>query len=314
MNTKLLELTEQVLGKGKVTNKGNVAFHCPFCHSSKKKFEVQMITDDQGNNRSHCWVCNKAFLKLPTLFKSLNVSRHILANLYSILNVSSNYTNSQSVVKRAELEHIALPKEYIPLYQVRDSTEYKNAIHYLRNKRNITFSEIVKYQIGYCETGEYSKRIIVPSYDQSGQLNYFTGRAYYESESFRHKNPDFSKNIILMELFINWSLPIIICEGMFDAIAIRRNAIPLLGKTIPEKLKLKIVTEKVKDIYIALDKDAQIQALQHAEYFINNGCNVYLVNLHEKDPAEIGFENMTKLIKQARKISDLDLITMKLML
>ena len=232
MDTRLLHITESILGKGKVTNKGNVAFSCPFCHSTKKKLEVQMITSDKGENHWHCWICNAAGKKMSTLFKALNVGRDKVSELYKILKIQpKSYEKNfyDNVI-------VELPKEYTPLYKTSDSTEYKNAIHYLRSKRNISLSEIVKYGIGYCETGEYAKKIIIPSYDEVGKLNYFVGRAYYDVESFKHKNPEASKNIVGFELFINWSLPLVLVEGAFDAIAVRRNAIPLFGKTISEDL------------------------------------------------------------------------------
>jgi hypothetical protein len=297
MNTKLLQLLESVLGKGKATNKGNVAFQCPFCHSSKRKLEIQLITNEKGENRVHCWVCNKAFLKISSLFKALNIDRHKLSDLYSILNTSSNYSFKLNDQIRSDTKRIELPKEYVPMYYIKDSIEYRNAIHYLRNKRNISFSEIVKYNIGYCESGEYAKKIILPSYNSTGELNYFVGRAYYDSDAFKHKNPDVSKNCVGLELFINWQLPIVLVEGMFDAIAIKRNAIPLFGKTISEDLRKKIIENKVSKIYICLDLDAQKQALQHAEYFMNNGIQVHFVDLNDKDPADIGFEKMNELIK-----------------
>ena len=83
-------------------------------------------------------------------------------------------------------------------------------------------------------------------------------------------------------MFINWSLPIVLVEGAFDAIAVRRNVIPLFGKTISEDLRKKIIENKVNQVYICLDKDAQKQALEHAEYFMNNGVQVYFVDLQEK--------------------------------
>ncbi len=43
---------------------------------------------------------------------------------------------------------------------------------------------------------------------------------------------------IPFEIFINWNSPIIRCEGMFDAISIKRNAIPLLGKNIQGRATL----------------------------------------------------------------------------
>jgi len=312
IDTRLTQLIESVLGKGKVTNKGNIAHHCPFCQSRQKKLEVQSVTNDKGENPWHCWVCNKSGKKLTSLFKALNVGRDKIAELYKVLSIQPKYSSNQIDSTFQSTTAIDLPKEYIPLFKTSESIEYKNAIHYLRSKRKITLSEIVKYNIGYCESGEYAKKIIIPSYDEFGKLNYFVGRAYYEAESFKHKNPEVSKNCVGFELFINWSLPLVLVEGSFDAISVRRNAIPLFGKTISEDLRKKIIENKVSQLYICLDKDAQKQALEHAEYFMNNGVEVYFVDLEEKDPAEIGFEKMCKLIKETQPLTFSKFIEYKL--
>jgi protein-arginine kinase activator protein McsA len=312
IDTRLTQLIESVLGKGKITNRNNIAFFCPFCHHNKRKLEVQLITNNKSENPWHCWTCSKAGKKLTSLFKSLNVSRDKIAELYKILSIQPKYSSSQFDSNFQGMTVIDLPKEYIPLYKNSESIEYKNAIHYLRAKRKITLSEIVKYNIGYCESGEYAKKIIIPSYDETGKLNYFVGRAYYDAETFKHKNPEVSKNCVGFELFINWSLPLVLVEGAFDAIAVRRNAIPLFGKTISEDLRKKIIENKVSQLYICLDKDAQKQALDHAEYFMNNGVEVYFVDLKEKDPAEIGFEKMCKLIKETQPLTFSKFIEYKL--
>ena len=96
ISTKLTQLIESVLGRGKTTNKGNIAHHCPFCQSSRKKLEVQSNTNDKGENPWHCWICNKSGKKLATLFKSLNVSRDKLTELYSILNIQPKYNYKQN--------------------------------------------------------------------------------------------------------------------------------------------------------------------------------------------------------------------------
>lgn len=315
LNNKLSSLLESVLGKGKLTNKGHMAFNCPFCQSTsgKKKLEIQTVLDKYGETPWHCWVCNHAGKKLTSLFKALNLSRDTMSELYSALNMQPKYSFVDQGQNFASKTVLHLPKEYIPLYVPSTSIEYKNAIHYLRAKRSVTLTEIVKYNIGYCETGEYAKKIIVPSYDEVGRLNYFVGRAYYDEESFKHKNPDVSKNIIGFELFINWSLPIVLVEGSFDAIAVRRNVIPLFGKTISEELRKKIIENKVQKLFICLDKDAQKQALEHAEYFMNNGVEVYFVDLKQKDPAEIGFVEMCKLIKETQPLTFSRFIEYKLM-
>jgi DNA primase len=115
-------------------------------------------------------------------------------------------------------------------------------------------------------------------------------------------------------LFINWNTPLILCEGPFDAIAIKRNAIPLLGKNIQSTLMKKIVTSAVEKIYIALDKDAQKQALTFCERLMNEGKEVYLVDMQDKDPADMGFENFTKLIQETYPLTLSGLLEKKLFL
>jgi type I restriction enzyme M protein len=55
-------------------------------------------------------------------------------------------------------------------------------------------------------------------------------------------------------LFINWSLPLVLVEGSFDAIAVRRNAIPLFGKTISEDLRKKIIENNLIEAILVLPR------------------------------------------------------------
>ena len=99
---------------------------------------------------------------------------------------------------------------------------------------------------------------------------------------------------------------------MFDAIAAKRNAIPILGTNIPEALMLKLVLNSVEDIYIALDRDALKHALDYTQELFDMGKNVYLVDMGEKDPSEMGFEAFTKHIQTATQITSEDLFKHKL--
>ena len=156
--------------------------------------------------------------------------------------------------------------------------------------------------------------IIIPSYDEKGNLNYFTARNFDKNSSIKYRNPDVSRDIIGLELFINWNTPIILCEGMFDAIAIKRNVIPLLGKTIQNSLMKKIVNSTVQKIYIALDKDAIKQALNFCEMLMNEGKEVYLVDINDKDPSDMGFEKFTNLIQNTLPLTFSNLFEKKLQL
>ena len=179
-------------------------------------------------------------------------------------------------------------------------------------ERGLTEYDFIKYNVGYATTGEYGGRIIFPSYNATNQLNYFVARTY-DGNYFKYKNPEVSKDIIFYENLINWNEPIILCEGVFDAIAIRRNVIPILGKSISHSLIKKLITSKVNDIYIALDKDALKKAIQYCEQFIKLGKRVYLVELDEKDPSEMGFETFTRHIQSAQELDISSLMQYKLL-
>ena len=260
-NLKLLQLLESILGKGKSTSGDNIAFFSPFVSHYKPKLEINIKTTSAGENHWHCWISDKKGRSIASLFKQLN-----------------------------------LPKEYIPLWNKKNTPDYRNAIHYL-TQRDVSIFDILKYRIGYCEAGEYSGKIIIPSYDADGQLNYFVSRAFYRADKFKHKNPKISKDIIGFDLTINWAEPIVLCEGAFDAIAVKRNAIPLFGKIIQPALQKKIIEKRVRDIYICLDADALRNALQFAERFMSEGLNVYFIELQAEDASELGFNKITEIIQ-----------------
>ena len=284
INHILVTLVDSVLGQGRKTSNGNYAYHCPFCHHHKPKLEINFTENKQGHNPWHCWVCNTRGKTIVGLFKKTEASPEKIAEAKSYTR--SGYEVEETVVKN----QLNLPEEFTPLYPTPTGITAKHALFYLK-KRNITIEDIIKYNIGYCEFGEYANMIIIPSYNFKGELNFFVGRSF-EKESYRkYKNPSVSKDIIPFELFVNWESPIVLCEGPFDAMAIKRNAIPLLGKHIQNNLMKKIVSSKVKQIYIALDQDAQKDALGFCEQFMNEGKEVHLLEMNGKDPSEIGFNS-----------------------
>lgn len=290
-NLKLLQLLESVLGKGKSTSGNNIAFFSPFTSHYKPKLEIDVNTNTAGENPWHCWISDKKGRTISSLFKQIGLPKERFEQLAKIIE-SSRYRNSTEI---KTVTAITLPEHYAPLWHKKSTPDYRNAMHYLK-QRGVTMLDILKYRIGYCEHGEYGGKIIIPSYDDTGQLNYFVSRAYYQADKQKHKNPKISKDIVGFDLTINWSQPIILCEGAFDAIAIKRNAIPLFGKIIQPALQKKIIEKRVRDIYICLDADALRNAIQIAERFMAEGLNVYFIQLQNADAAELGFEQITKII------------------
>jgi len=212
-------ILESVLGSGHDKNHGDFWFKCPYCHHPKQKLSVNIITQ-----KWQCWVCGKKGRKLVNILKSLQASYNKikdLAKLVGEIDIKDFKTGPEY--------HLALPLEYIPIIDgnMRDP-DFRNAVAYLK-KRNIKKYDILRYSIGYCQSGEYGGMIIIPSYNAAGELNYFTARSFYDTD-FKHKNPPTSKDIIGYDLLVNWNEPINIVEGPFDALAVGENAIPLLGR------------------------------------------------------------------------------------
>ena len=310
VNQSLVTLVNSVLGTGKATSRGNYAYNCPICKHHKPKLEINMTEDAKGENRWHCWVCNARGKKLYQLFKVIEISPEVLSELKTITKYTGPVVENTTPTE----QKVTLPKEYKPLTNIHPSNIIgRHAYSYIKS-RGITDEDILKYGIGYCETGRYANMVIIPSYDENGKLNYFTGRSFDKNSSVSYKNPIVSRDIIPFELFVNWDLPLILCEGPFDAIAIKRNVIPLLGKNIQTKLMKKIVKSSVKKIYIALDKDAQKQALEFCEQLMNEGKEVYLVDMQEKDPSQMGFHMFTSLVQETYPLTFSSLFEKKLFL
>ena len=303
---KLIHLVNRVIGsKGRKLKKADeYMYWSPFVSHHKQKLQVNMVT-----GKWHCWVSNTGGHNLFQLFKKLKVTNEQFTELKEILGKYSSYKNNK-INKNSKVELLELPSEFVSLSDKCSSPNYNHAISYLR-KRDISREDILKYNIGYCESGVYKNRIIIPSYDENGNLNFFVGRDIYGS-NMKYRNSPFSKDIIGFDLFINWDEPIILTEGPFDAMAIKRNAIPLFGKTISQKLRQKIIQKRVSKIYISLDNDAISDSIKMMEDFMRNHINVYFVNLPEKDPSDIGFSNIHKLLSNTVKTSFSDLIKYKL--
>ena len=289
------------LGRSTAHKNDERSFHCPFCNHHKKKLQVNL-----ESQKWHCWVCNARGQTINSLLRKSNAPKHVFPIIKEVYGDSKGYKNS----KTTQTLH-SLPAEYKPLYKQRNTPDYKNALHYAVKRRNLTPIDILKYHVGYCESGPYSGMLIIPNYDSDGMLNYYVGRSYYDT-AMKHKNPSISKDLIGFDCHINWNEPIVIVEGAFDAITTKRNAIPLFGKKILPKLRSQILHSKIPKLYLALDGDAYRDSLQEIEYFLNNGIKVYYVQLNDKDPNEMGYEGMVNAINNAKEITFFDLIQYKM--
>jgi DNA primase len=255
-NEALVELLEEVLGDHGLhyPNRGQISFNCPVCDDDRNKHNLEV---NYIGNVFKCWSCGDSegtHGPLGRIFDKYGNKKQ--KKLYNVLK-------PETVVKREKpKKQLKLPdgftlfKDSSPIYPVR-----RQAMNYLKS-RGITDEMIEKYQIGFCDKGDHSGRIVIPSYNTKGELNYYIARSWNPMSRAKYKNPEAEKDkIIFWENLIDWNKDTYLVEGAFDGLFVN-NSIPMLGKHMSELLFETIYTKAKGDIIICLDADAWQNAIK----------------------------------------------------
>jgi len=229
-------------------------FFCPACQHHKQKLSVNL-----DKNAFKCWVCD---------YRGRNIRRLVRRfGTYTQLKKWDEITGRIDYDKFAEdlfmetekveeqPQKLSLPEEFHTLSSRTLSLAARKPYEYLIS-RGLDDFDILRWKMGYCLAGEYRNRVIVPSFDDDGDVNYFISRSFI-GDSYKYKNPRASKDIIFNELFVDWESDLILVEGVFDAI-VAGNAVPILGSTLRADSKLiKKIVYHDTPVYLAFDEDAQ---------------------------------------------------------
>jgi DNA primase len=258
----LIDLLESFLGEptNHYGSKAQVSFDCPVCSAMKG---VQH--DGKGNLEVNyelgvfkCWSCSETDDTHGFLYK-LFKEHSDKDTLKRFRNLGLTFGESEYYADVTEFsikEQLQLPSEFIPLTGRQHMRVFKNAFTYLHN-RGITDEDITKYNIGYCLEGLYQFRVVIPSYDANGDLNYFVTRAISSKvKKFKYLNSATDKtSIIFNEKLIDWNKPVFLVEGCFDHIPVG-NSIPLLGKKLYDLIYDAVYRKANNYVIIILDPDA----------------------------------------------------------
>lgn len=317
-NIVINSILKSILGEPKddYQNIVQFEFNCPsnYCKNDVDKFNLSYNSE---LNIFHCWKCKyKGFIKkIIDDFGSLDEREKIkLIFPKSTKNYIQNTVPQNGKNLIDENKVCELPEGFRPLTQKYSSKYFRIAIKYLES-RKVSFDTIKKYKIGYTEEGTRKFRIIIPSYNSEGNLNYYEARSFISSVKPTYLKPDYpdKKDIIFNLNNINFNLPIYLVEGVFDMFPIN-NSIPLLGKTISELLVSKLVEYKSK-VIICLDEDAKKDAYDLYYKLESLGIDVYYVHIQD-DIAKYyelyGKDELMKLIRNYKKIDFNQILNEKL--
>ena len=257
----VLDLLRDFLGKERAHYdlKCQITFDCPVCSYDLKGLDHG---DGKGNLEINycrhiykCWSCGDTHGTQGPLGK--------LFDRFGTKMAKKTY----NLVKPQDEKYVA-PKLQVKLpfgyKEFKDSHErfipHREALRYLHS-RGITNEVIEKYKIGYTVEGDFAFRVIIPSFDQDGELNYFIARSWVPNK-MKYKNPTIPKDTIIFNEFnVDFSKPIYLVEGAFDMLFLD-NAIPLLGKHVSPMLFERLYNEAQSEIHICLDGDAWDDAVK----------------------------------------------------
>jgi len=288
-------LLDKAFGKGLIARDGiNYQLSCPFCvkksNTLKRKFHVRL--DDF---RYHCWVCGAKGKNIWRLVKKLR------PEIPGIPNVKSIRVLPEIEIEEDDLE---LPENLIPVFRKSKDPDVKCVQNYLK-RRGLTTQKMMRWRIMTAKSGQFRRRALIPSFDLEGKLNYYVARSIDEN-SFRYKNAKVKKSdIVFNEVDIDWSKPIVLVEGVFDAIKCPENTIPILGSSVSKTSMIyKRIVKNQSDIIVALDPDLPEKAYQVAKTLSEGGSHVYVCFAPlGKDMGDLSYTDAIKIIQSAKPYS-----------
>ena len=299
-----LKLLKRALGRC-WTNEEEHQFHCPKCNHHKLKLSVNI---DKGVFK--CWICDYSGTKISPLIRRFAPSYYADWRLLEGEVDLDKYDTIFAAKEELPPQTIDLPENFQTLTGKKTKIKRK-ALNYLYS-RGFTDTDILVWKIGFCDFGEYQDRIIVPSFDVQGNLNFFIARSYTD-DWMKYKNPKVSKDIIFNGLNVDWDSDIVLVEGVFDAMKCQ-NAIPLLGSTLRENsILFQKICERKPNVYLALDDDVKDKEFGIAKKLREYGINAMSIKITPyADIGEMPVEIVEERKQNADIVSDLDYLHYKL--
>ena len=253
----IVELLEEIFGDHGLhySNRGQISLNCPICDEGRNKHNLEV---NYFNDVYHCWSCGDSegtHGSLGKLFDKFGNKKQ--KKLYKIFKPDDTEKKVRIKKPKAVLpDNFTLFKDSHPVYPIR-----RQAYNYLKS-RGITDEIIEKFGIGFCDKGSHTGRIIIPSYDVKGDLNYYVGRSWDPHSRAKYRNPEAEKDqIILWENLIDWNKDIYLVEGAFDGMFLD-NPVVMLGKHMSELMFDKIYNNAKGNVIICLDGDAWDNAVK----------------------------------------------------
>lgn len=244
---------------------GWVQINCPFCIEGDDEFHMGF--NIEGNYGFNCYRCGY-HSEIATLSKLLRIGRMEARAIVSrYLHKGGKSTQTAKIEAIGQkcilpLGHVIKPENEgyrylrgrLPHYSVQE-------LHYLVKKHRIYYTDSNPHSPDGKLMG-MGGRVTIPTW-YCGQIVTYQGRDYTGKQKQKYMNPAPDqeirniKSIVWGYDFCNFDT-VLVCEGVFDALAVGDGAVHLGGTafTLPQIGLLK----EFRKVYICFDKGAQAQA------------------------------------------------------
>lgn len=271
-----------------------ISVRCPYCGRPGKSKMCIIIDSDVY----HCWVCDEKGRGLAKLIKKEKPEKlgEYLSNYASI--------NKKVEEKVEQAFEVKLPSDFKLIVDGDRSDPSWKAVAKYAIDRGFNKKTLWSMRVGYSSEFEWSRRLIITSFDKDGELNYITGRSIDPDNTFRYKNLSAPRNsLVFNEIDVDWSKPLLLAEGPLDLVKVAHNKTCLLGSTLnKDSLLFQRIVENNTPIILILDRDAKQKAIKIAEDLANYSIPVCLAFPPEdKDLNDLESKEIEQLITTAQQ-------------
>lgn len=282
----LEDLVRGYMAPRKGSKENEVWVQCPFCNDDKYRMGINVIS-----GLAHCF---RATCEWKT-----NDRSKLFRELAALFNVQEKLDRIKVHVPKEKKEKIFqgkiyLPAEFEPFTGAKGIDDIERRAEEYLYDRGVTWEQIKEYKLGFCESGDYAWRVIIPVTYRS-KLVAFTGRDFSGLPGIDPKYKNSPGKKYLFSIPRRKKSRAILVEGPIDKLAVERaiDTYDVLGR-LGAGLTKPVMRELLDydDIVIWPDPDAggvEI-TISAANILDRKGRKVSIIMPHEDDvdPGKLG--------------------------
>lgn len=301
------DLLVKLLGPGDCERRGiNAQFWCPFCDdpdTRKRKLAIRL-----ADGLTHCWVCGWS-ARTPTMVALALKERELARELEKCYGEFVHRKSNDALDERCQ-SGVRLPSDFKLIGEILEtnslSYDERSCVEYLVS-RGISSNVAWAFRLGVSEEFAHRRRIVFPSFDARGHLNYVTSRAIDDRAWPKYLNDAAERSsLIFNEIDVDWTVELTIVEGPFDLLSCHGlNAVAALGSWLDERHSLfeKIVMNQTP-IVLAFDPDAKVKqekvATKLLQYEVPVRVVDWIASSDSNDPGKLGPRAFRELVRVAK--------------